>query len=239
MDKIIVSFDMDWAPDFAIDFTAQLIHGMGIKSVWFMTHRSLASQRVESMQEAEIGIHPNFLQGSTQGKNTKQVMDNLMKEFPKAKSVRTHGMVYSASIAHMFAMYGFDIDSSVFLGGMKGIQPFVTRYNGGQKILRVPYYWSDDGEMAYGGDWKHIDISSPGLKVMCFHPLHIFLNTDNWETYLNYKENFVSQGLLPDARSFINTTEYGVMNFLIDLFVGLSKIRFGSFDELRKEYLCE
>jgi hypothetical protein len=204
-----------------------------------MTHRSPACERLRFSPLSEIGIHPNFLQGTTQGKNPAEIMKNLLREFPSAKSVRTHGMVYSASIAHMFAIYGLDVDSSIFLGGMKGIQPLVTRYNGSQKILRVPYYWSDDGNLFYNTVWSKNILDEPGLKVLCFHPTHVFLNTCCWKDYLSYKDDFQKGGNFQDVKRFINTEKYGAMNFLIDIALKYDKEgkKFGTFQQLREEYL--
>jgi len=234
MNEIAVTVDVDWAPDFAIDYTASLIHSLKITSTWFMTHRSPACEKLVFSPNIEVGIHPNFLQGSTQGKTPDQVMDNLMLAFPSAKSVRTHAMVYSASIARLFAMLGFVIDSSTYLGGMENIQPLLIKYDPENAIVRMPYYWSDDGEVSYGLGWKDPE-NIPGLKILCFHPLHIFLNTDCPETYLNYKNHFPKGGSLDDARPFINYDKFGAMSYLIQLGQQIDGLR--TLSEIKEEFL--
>jgi len=233
MNETAISFDCDWAPDFAIDYTASLISSLRIKSTWFMTHRSRACEKLISSPDVEIGIHPNFLQNSTQGKNPVQIMESLKEIFPTAKAVRTHAMVYSASIAHLFALFDLSIDSSVYLGGMQNIQPLITRY-GNKLIVRMPYYWSDDGEVNYNLGWENPE-TSPGLKILCFHPLHVFLNTDCWNTYSVFRNNFPAGGDVADAMTFVNRDHFGTMNYLIQLCRQLKGLR--TLSEIKEDFL--
>lgn len=233
MKEIAITFDQDWAPDFALDYTSSLISELEFKNTWFMTNRSPACVRLMDCPDVEVGIHPNFLQGSTQGKTPNKIMQNLLKSFPEAKSVRSHAMVYSASIARLFAMYKMEIDSSIYLGGMDGICPLKTRYNGDLEIVRMPYYWSDDGEVGQELGWKNID-DVPGLKILCFHPLHIFLNTDCWETYLNYKNHFPKGGTQDQAVEFVNHDNFGAADYLEYIVSGNQK-EFRTLSEIRKE----
>ncbi|MDD5053433.1 MAG: hypothetical protein PHO27_11930 [Sulfuricurvum sp.] len=235
MGDIAITFDVDWAPDFAIDYAASLIDYYGITTTWFMTHRSPVCEKLASTKFVEVGIHPNFLQGTTQGKNPFQIMKNLMDIFPEAKSVRTHAMVYSAQIAQLFAMLGFAVDSSIYLGGMKNIKPLLARYSSiNKQIVKIPYYWSDDGEVSQNLGWKDIS-KAPGLKVLCFHPLHIFLNTDCWDTYLNYKNNFPKGGDFKDAEEFINRDKFGAKDYLVQMSSYLGKTK--TLSEIKEEFL--
>lgn len=191
IDEIALTFDLDWAPDWAIVYTTGLLDKYGARSTWFVTNASPALKtHILSNENIDVGIHPNFSKESTQGKGSISIMKNLIKIVPDAVSVRTHGMVYSAGISKMFAEYGLKYDSSVYLGGMPNISPFVTEYNSKCKILRMPYFWADDGEIIKNTkNWKIPDCC--GLKIMCFHPVHVVLNTNRWSDYLSYKQNNV------------------------------------------------
>ena len=185
INEFVLTFDVDWAPDYMIEHTVRLLRSYNVKSTWFLTHESKAINNLLHNDLIEVGIHPNFLPGSTQGESTIEVMDNLVKAFPMAKVVRTHAMVYSSEIAKLFCAYHFERDSSIFLDGMPGIQPYTTHYTDEKSIVRLPYCWSDDGELRCRPKW--LIPKNEGMKILDFHPVHIFLNTAKKQDYLDYK----------------------------------------------------
>jgi hypothetical protein len=213
VNEIAITFDQDWAPDYMTAFVLNQLEARGVKSTWFITHKSPVLDRLKESPFVEIGIHPNFLQGTTQGKNTTAIMDGLMAICPGAKAVRTHAMVYSASLARVFALYRIPIDSSVYLGGMAGIKPFKAKYPTGERITRMPYFWSDDGELTNGPEWRLWDCE--GLKILCFHPVHCFLNTAAWDDYLIFRKELKSNPKMDpaDAAKWA-TCRKGTWNFL-------------------------
>ncbi len=191
-DNIVLTFDTDWAPECAIERTMDVLVANGTKATWFVTHDSPGVRRLlEYPNLFEVGIHPNFLDGTTQGSTHHAVMEHVMAVVPNARCVRTHGMVYSAALSRMFAVdFKLQVDSSIFLAGMPHISPTEVFY-GDRAILRVPYFWSDDGEMTIQ---RHPSFSFsarkfgvPGLKVLCFHPIHVFLNSDSMQPYAEWK----------------------------------------------------
>ena len=69
--EIALTFDIDWAPDWAIDLTAGILREREVRATWFVTHESPAVDRLREDSELfELGIHPNFLPGSTQARVT-------------------------------------------------------------------------------------------------------------------------------------------------------------------------
>ena len=191
-DDIVLTFDIDWAPEYAIEHTIDVLAASRTKATWFVTHDSPGVRKLLQYPELfEVGVHPNFLEGSTQGSTYHAVMQHVMAIVPNARCVRTHGMVYSAALSRMFAVdFKLQVDSSIFLAGMPHISPREVFY-GEEVLLRVPYFWSDDGEMTIE---RHPSFSfcarkfaAPGLKVLCFHPIHVFLNSDSMQTYSEWK----------------------------------------------------
>jgi hypothetical protein len=91
----------------------------------------------------------------------------------------------------MFAVdFKLEIDSSVFLNEMPHI--ILTQVHYDEKtILRLPYFWSDDGEMSIKRrplfSLRDKNFSVPGLKILCFHPIHIFINSKDMSNYDNLK----------------------------------------------------
>jgi hypothetical protein len=196
--------------DFAITKAADILIESKTKATWFITHHSQAMQRLFQHPDLfEIGVHPNFMPGTTQGNNYREVMKYVMNIAPRAKAVRTHGMFYSAEISRMFAVdFGLEIDSSIFLNEMHHIAPTEVCY-GEKSLLRVPYFWSDDGEMSITRrpvfTLHDKNFSVPGLKILCFHPIHIFLNSKDMSNYNNLKSRCdIKNCTEEEAKPFIN-----------------------------------
>ena len=210
MNEVVITLDVDWANDFAITKTADILIENQTKATWFITHNSEAVQRLFEYPDLfEIGVHPNFMPSTTQGNDYREVMRYLMTIVPSAKTVRTHGMFYSAAISQMFAVdFGLEVDSSIFLGEMPHITPHEVVY-GDRVLLRIPYLWSDDGEMSikrhpsFSLRDKNFDV--PGLKILCFHPIHISLNSSNINNYDSLKSRYdISQCTEKEAEPFVN-----------------------------------
>ena len=150
-----------------------------------MTHDSPAIKRLKKNTLFEIGIHPNFSNYSTQGKNVEDILKKMKSIVPNAKSIRTHGLLQSSEILLKFKKYGIKNDVSILLHEESFLKPHFSKYF---DLIRLPYYWEDDIEMV-NGDWqnvrKHFSVS--GLKIFDFHPIHIFLNSKTMEKYEKVK----------------------------------------------------
>src|SRR5260370_36233031 len=73
MDSLVLTLDIDWAPDFVIDHVAQRLIEHQVCATWFVTHASPAVDRLRRRPDLfELGIHPNFFPGSTQSQEPRQ-----------------------------------------------------------------------------------------------------------------------------------------------------------------------
>ena len=82
-------------------------------------------------------------------------------------------------------------------------------------MIKVPYFWEDDVHHLFEWDWNVEKIANcDGLKVFNFHPIHVFLNTENINGYEIVKNQMQNIEYL---RSHINDKNYGTYKFLIDL----------------------
>ena len=98
----ILTFDQDWAPDFLIKYTADILTKKNIKATWFITNDSPILKTLKENPLFEIGLHPNFYSDSTQGANFDLVLQNLKKLVPEAKSARTHSLLQSNHLLLQF-----------------------------------------------------------------------------------------------------------------------------------------
>lgn len=189
MNEFILTFDIDWAPDFIIDHIASRLREKRLSATWFATHRAAALDRLRERPDLfELGIHPNFLPGSTHGNTPAEVLAHMTEIVPEAVSVRTHGLAQSGPILAAIMSAGLKADLSLFLPGMPGIRP-VKFWSGGAPLLRIPYFWSDDHEMEKPApSWSLSSLSAvEGLKVINFHPVHLYLNAGDMKPYAALK----------------------------------------------------
>ena len=186
MQATVVTIDVDWAPDVAIDHVAQLLVERRVRATWFVTHRSDAIDRLREHDDLfELGIHPNFLPGSTHGATHADVLEHCLALVPDALSMRTHSLYQSTPLlALVLETTPIQVDSSVLLTGARAIEPTTFTWNG-RSLVRVPIFWEDDLAMEADAEWS-LDVSAleaPGLRVYDFHPVHVYLNSSEMAPY--------------------------------------------------------
>lgn len=178
---IAITLDIDWAPDIVIDRVANMLIERNVKATWFVTHASRAIDRLRKRPDLfELGIHPNFLPGSTHGDSPAKVLNHCLGIVPEAVSMRAHALSQSTPIlAKVIETSKIKVDVSIFLPLMPGIRPFEYNWNGG-KLIRVPFFWEDDFEIQKAEPQLALQSLlgiGNGLKVFNFHPVHVFLNS--------------------------------------------------------------
>jgi hypothetical protein len=191
LNQFVITFDIDWAPDFVIDAVASMLQARRVRATWFVTHQCAALDRLREESELfELGLHPNFLPGSTHGNTPAEVLEHVRVIVPEATSIRTHSLVQSGSLLNMIMQAGLKTDVSIFLPGMPNIRPFEFRL-GGRTVTRVPYFWSDDYEMEKISPSWHLAplLEVKGIKVLNFHPLLLYLNLSNLGNYHTIKSH--------------------------------------------------
>ena len=226
-----MTFDIDWAPDFVLEYVIDKLKDSNIKSTWFITHDSQIVKKLISEPNIECGIHPNFSNGTTQGKNDEDVLKKLKKIVPNAVSIRTHGLLQSSSILLKFNKYGIKNDVSLFLQEQPNIVPHYSKFF---QLNRIPFFWEDDVEM-YGKiePKKFLKLLKiKGIKIFNFHPMHIFLNSNNISNYQKNK-NYINK---MDAIKILKNKNIGIET-IFDLFIeNLSNMKTETISELIKRY---
>jgi len=214
MYDIVLTFDMDWAPDFVMKETIELLINHRCKSTWFVTHNTkLLSKMREYPDLFELGIHPNFMPESSHGSNFQQVMQTVMKIVPEAKSVRSHALFYCHYLLDIYLQYGIKYDSSISLNLDPFIIPIKVHTKNGS-LVRIPFYWADCIE-PFGSKYF---LNDSGLKIFVFHPIHVFLNSINSLSYelIKKKYNDISQCPEKFARLYVSSKK-GIRDILEDL----------------------
>lgn len=201
-DRVFLTLDVDWAPDFVIRDIDDLLRSLELRATWFITHESEAIDELRLHPNYEIGVHPNFspaLMGKANALPVEEVIRYARSIAPDATAFRCHSLVQSTPLLYAMHDAGFTIDCNPFLPFTPIDALFPWRHGSGP--MRVPYCWEDDtwviGECRSPGEIA----SAHGLAVVDFHPIHLWLNSENLERYEAIKLDQKNEDLLRSHRN--------------------------------------
>jgi len=178
LNSINLTFDIDFAPDYMIENIVEIIEKYNIKVTFFATHSSDFLDEIKKKINFEVGLHPNLCVNSTQGKDFNEILGKLKKQFPKAVGSRFHLLKYSYRELSMLRNFNIEYDISVLRFNSPYLLPV---YHKDIDLILFSYMWEDgiceNSNLAL--DINNINLSSPGVKIINFHPLNIFLNSES------------------------------------------------------------
>ncbi len=202
MKQICLTLDIDWAPDEVLIDTLEFLESRQWKATWFATHESPFLDILRSTGGHEIGIHPNFnalLAGEQSGETHETIVDRCLSFVPEAKSVRSHSLTQSSQLLSMFSRKGLTHEVNAFIP--YDIYPNQEPWLQSGNLTRVPFGWADD--LFFSGA---VEITPEGLLdvsplcVLCFHPIHVFMNTNSPKFYEEFKPNYHNAAALQKRR---------------------------------------
>ncbi len=221
MERLLLTFDTDWAPDFVIQDTLDLLGD--IPAIFFITDEISASI-LNGMRTIETGIHPNFMPGSSHGTTRRQVLETVLRLVPEAKIVRAHNLCQDTTILDLYVEYGIQTDMSI----LQYQNPCPKPFHHWNNLLRVPYNFEDDiacmrDDIMGQSAW----LDTMPILICDFHPIHIYLNTDTMERYARLRQRGNLLSMKPsDIDPFVNRAAFGVRTVLTSL---RDKLRQGNF----------
>lgn len=197
-EAIFLTIDIDWAHEEVINDTIDMVEVADVEATWFVTHQSEYLDRLRSNPKFELGIHPNFnslLDGPSEpGDSARERIEQLLEVVPEARCLRSHSLFTSSRLLNLMAEYGLSHESNHYVP----VQSYsnLNPHRIWNDIVRVPHSFADDvyvldTEKAGGeGDLSNIKedvsehfVNASGLRVLDFHPIHVFLNTESHERY--------------------------------------------------------
>jgi len=186
--KYALTFDIDWAPDFAILKCLDLVEKANCKSTFFATHDTPLNQEIISRGH-NLGIHPNFLPGSTHGSDVKTIITECLKYAPDAWCMRTHALVQSSPLLNqIFSKFPqLKLDVSLFLHRSPHAHKASWNYDG-IAFDRLLYNWEDDAQFFVNSSEERQELFFGDLTVLDFHPLDVFLNSSDGSEYAKLKK---------------------------------------------------
>lgn len=187
-DAVCFTFDIDWAPEPMIDALRELLAAHDLPATIFCTHPSPATERLLALPRCETAVHPNFLSGRPPG----AVLDEVLGWFPAARGVRNHGLSYSSRLLPLLHRAG----AAYLSNDLAFLQPDLRPTYDWSGLVRLPIYWEDDVHCVYfdgvpadhAFDPARVPLDRPGLHILDFHPVHLFLNTGDLSVYTAAKE---------------------------------------------------
>jgi hypothetical protein len=231
--EYLIGIDTDWASEAMISETARLLQDRGMKATWFVTHGSPETARLSGHPGLfEVGVHPNFSPDSTQGRSPEEIMRNLKRTVPAAVSVRTHRLLQSTPLLRLMREdFGMLYDASIHLPLTRNIVPHELHFKKDASMIRIPTFWEDGLELVKPApcfSFKDASYHLPGIKIFVFHPIHVFLNSTDHDSYLGLKAsmNFKDSNA-DDIQRYINRKDRGIKDLFLEL---LDFMKHGSFN---------
>lgn len=174
LDTVILTADIDWAPEYAIADLFELVSSFGFSMTAFATHESPVMRQAGSW--LEIGLHPdNTRPHPEEGFWPKFAA--LKEMYPEAVGFRCHRNFFGNNISDLGKRLGLIYDASVVLWRLPFGQAYVD-YNG---IVRMSYCWEDGlhADLNLPMTLDEVYLNLPGLKILNVHPMLLYLNSQD------------------------------------------------------------
>lgn len=193
MNDACLSLDVDWAPDTVLADVVEAIVAAGVRATIFATHRTPVLTALQN-DAIEVALHPHF----NRGDDLDSPLGELKDAYPGARGARAHGLAVSSQMLLRYVAHGLRYESNVFLPGHPGLRP-VRRF---EELVSIPFYWSDDKHLERGEPFRlePLGLDAPGLKVLNFHPIHVYMNTVSPEHYASFKADYQNADALARRR---------------------------------------
>lgn len=190
-----LSADLDWAPDYVLEDFYNLLSTQQVPITLFATHESLMVRKLLALPFVETAVHPNLHQVA----NEEASLDAALELFPQSRGVRFHRLYYHSGVLGWLRQR----QQTYLSNDLQFLQKNLTPYYDWAGMIRLPIYWEDDVHALYfKNDYNPqlLQTSNPGLQVLNFHPIHIYLNTQELSQYTAVKSEIKNQQFVEGRR---------------------------------------
>jgi hypothetical protein len=185
-DNIFLTFDTDWACEAIVEDTLSLLSEFEIATTWFVTGKYSC---LEQASHAEIALHPNFNNlfsgdpSAPMNDRASKILEDLLCLYPASTAIRSHSLLQSERLLDLFAEYRLTHVCNHYIPFSSNIALAPFRLWGG--LTMVPHGFQDNAAIRTKEVFPDIPLQAllSRLYVFDFHPIHIFLNTEDLSRY--------------------------------------------------------
>ena len=173
--SLCLTIDVDFAPDYMVEHVLGILDEHAATATAFATHACEPLVRAAREGSVEVGTHPNLTAGSTHDSELANVVAELLRAYPDAVGNRFHVLGHSYRDLVTLSGAGFRYDVSALRFNCPYVLP---AWHPDLSMVLLTYTW-EDGIAENAGlalEVGSIDLESPGLKILNFHPVNVFLN---------------------------------------------------------------
>lgn len=195
-----------------IDYCHEILNKYNLKSTWFVTHKTTKTLELYDDENIETGLHPNFndlLFIKNIGMDSKSVLDTLINDFPKAKTVRSHSLTQNERLIDLFCDYGLTNVCNLFVPfGVSNLNPYRLWNN----AVIIPHCYQDNVSFKIDHNLRDLEVSKNKFIVLLIHPIHLFINTCSLQHYESCRLHFNNPSKLIDLRN----KEFGIRDLFVE-----------------------
>jgi hypothetical protein len=189
---VCITMDIDWASEYVIKSTVEYFTKLGIPLTIFCTHPSNYLANLKSDPIIDLGIHPNFIQPSSQGKNIEDIIQYCIDIVPDARAFRCHRWYACNDIYDILYKKGFRYESNICTM-FDVVPPFIHRSG----MISFPVFFEDGAFIFHDFDLNFnstkMQFDKMGLKVINIHPMHFMLNTPYFKYTRDIKDRLTRE----------------------------------------------
>jgi len=216
-----ITSDVDWASEDAMQIQQDIFDTYDIRATYFVTHNSPLMREWFQRGRVQLGIHPNFLPGSSHGNSIEEVIDTVLTFAPGAKCFRSHRYFDATPATHALVKRGMLYDSNLCTNMQQGIEP-IAHESG---LVRFPCFYEDGGtHFEWKRPWNFSafaeTFSQPGIKIISVHPMITALNVTTSAYWIELKNKFSPDRWIQLSKEELERNacrEPGPRQFLTDL----------------------
>ncbi len=226
MSELIVTIDIDWACEAAIEQTLDFFYSQGIKPTIFTTHNS---QVIESViNDLEVGLHPYFAQDSSHGSTIIEVVRHVMNLPHNITAFRCHRFA-NCNLSNQAMVDAGMLLSSNVCADLEIIPSFKNRFG----ITELPIFMEDGGYLWRNHPLEITEelenkIKNDKTKTILIHPMHFCINTPHFK-YMHDIKRSVSRGewnsLTSEKLKQLSWKNRGIRDVVIDVIKLSTKFR--------------
>lgn len=231
MTELIVTIDVDWACESAIEQTLDFFYKKGIKPTIFSTHNSRIIE--DLINDIEVGLHPYFAKDSSHGSTISEVVQHVMDLPHNIPAFRCHRFANCNLSNQAMLSAGMQISSNTCTD-LEILPSFKNRFG----LLELPIFMEDGGyllrnhPLKISKDLKN-KIRNKNIKAILIHPMHFVINTPNFKYMHDIKQSISRtewNSLTAKKLSELSWQGRGIRNVITDI-IGLST-KFSGLNEL-------